>query len=434
MQPIRLRKPQTKYALWVVLTVALSGILAACRADESATPYPELDIPIYPADDAERYQAIYNQTWEAIEADYVYNGLEGLDLDALKEGYAREVADVENDAAFYALLDEMLGVFPAGTVQIQSRETRLDPLTRLPGGIGAFVSFTSEPEPRIVLLSIFPGSPAEEAGLAPHDSILAIDGQPVTLEEGMNSVARVRGEIGEPVLLTVRTPGGDPRDVELNRGRLQATAIRMGSAVLPDDVGYIILPPQSYPEIFTDLSAVLENMLANPNQRIRALIFDLRISSGAQGWPEELVLRLWEFFIDEGIAIGELYDAEQSFSLVAQEVEPVADVSSMPIAILIGSETRGYAEVFAAGMKSRENTILVGQTTLGAVELITNTQLLDGSDLLIAVGSFRDANGVEIGLEGVRPDILLAPAWGDVIPTDDPVLERAYTYLIDEIR
>jgi len=37
---------------------------------------------------------------------------------------------------------------------------------------------------RVVILLVFPGSPAEKAGLAPHDSILAVDGKPILDESG----------------------------------------------------------------------------------------------------------------------------------------------------------------------------------------------------------------------------------------------------------
>src|SRR5574342_295483 len=80
-------------------------------------------------------------------------------------------------------------------------------------GIGAVIAFKEERVPHVVLLSVIKGSPAEQAGLRAHDSILSIDGEPVRLEEGISVVERVRGPAGSSVTLEVQTPGRPKRTV-----------------------------------------------------------------------------------------------------------------------------------------------------------------------------------------------------------------------------
>ncbi len=69
-------------------------------------------------------------------------------------------------------------------------------------GIGIY-GWPNFEEEQLTVISTFPGSPAEYAGIQSHDSILLVDGLPITEEAG----ARMRGPECSAVVLEVESPG-----------------------------------------------------------------------------------------------------------------------------------------------------------------------------------------------------------------------------------
>jgi regulator of sigma E protease len=59
------------------------------------------------------------------------------------------------------------------------------------------------------------GSPAAQAGLAPRDAIVAIDGQRFQLLTGPTIIDGLRGRAGQTVTLTIDSPDGARRDVQV---------------------------------------------------------------------------------------------------------------------------------------------------------------------------------------------------------------------------
>ena len=110
-------------------------------------------------------------------------------------------------------------------------------------GIGIYYVPVFERQ-RITILSVFPDSPAEHAGLQPHDSILTVDGGPI-VQDGKEFSRLVTGPECSAVVLTVQTPGEQPRELTLVRKRIQSPSLIRSSLLPTSDgsrVGYIFLP------------------------------------------------------------------------------------------------------------------------------------------------------------------------------------------------
>jgi C-terminal processing protease CtpA/Prc len=76
-----------------------------------------------------------------------------------------------------------------------------------------------------------------------------------------------------------------------------------------------------------------------------------------------------------------------------------------------------------------KRAVVIGQATSGSVETASSFYLPDGSEAFIETTSFVLPNGQEVGTTGVTPDIAVSAGWDEVLPDNDPVLDRAIQYL-----
>lgn len=365
--------------------------------------------------------------WSAIRENYIYYETADVDWDTLRAEYQRDVDAGLTAQEFEALLDELEVDLPENSLIYQTRAERIE--TDIADnatyeGIGAFIGFDPAPEPHIILLSVMGGSPAEKAGLKAHDSILAIDGSPILLEEGINAVQRVRGPSGSTVMLTVQSPGQAKRDVEVQRGRLAATVSLEAYQIVGTNYGYLLFPPLSYENIIEDLLAAMQAFTTN--RRLEGLILDLRIAGSSGNWPLEELYTLFS----NGTA-GEFYNrsVKEAFSVQGQDY---FSSQSVPLVILVGKNTQGFPEILAGGFQAQRRAVVIGDATNGEVESSTAFLLPDGSRIYIETTSFLLSNGDEIGLNGIQPDILIEAGWDEILPEQDPVLDAAILHLGSE--
>jgi hypothetical protein len=85
------------------------------------------------------------------------------------------------------------------------------------GGIGANLVQTPG---GISLGSVFPGAPAERAGLRGGDHVLSVDGEDVQQMSLVDALQRLRGEAGTTVSVSVQRPTGEIVDVLITRAAI----------------------------------------------------------------------------------------------------------------------------------------------------------------------------------------------------------------------
>ncbi len=381
-----------------------------------------------PAYQPEEHQSrTFDTLWTHIEDTYIYYETTDVDWETIESRYSQRIEAGLSNQEFILLLDELEGDLPEGSFLHQSRSERIeadltDAITY--DGIGAFIGFQEAEEPHIVILAVIEGSPAEAAGLKAHDSIFSIDGDPILLEEGLNAVNRIRGAAGSSVTLTVQSPGEEQRQLEVKRAKLTSTGKLETDVITGTNIGYLLFPPIGYEGIEQDVYESLQGMTAS--RELGGLILDLRIANSSRGWPLETLFSMFH-----GDAIGELYNRNQE-QVVQVEAQDVFGSQSVPLVILIGENTSGFPEVFAASLQMNKRATLVGSPTSGDVETQSSFYLPDGSRIFVESTSFRLTNGTEIGQQGVTPDIQIEGGWDEVLPENDPVLDEAIQFLENE--
>ncbi|MEE8356615.1 MAG: S41 family peptidase, partial [Anaerolineales bacterium] len=289
-------------------------------------------------------------------------------------------------------------------------------------GIGAFVAFRNEPAPHLVLLEVMAESPAEYAGLQDRDSIFAIDGVPTTSEKGISDIQRIRGLAGSTVTLSISSPGGQIRDVVVTRGAINPLPQRIIMNFMTETaVVYSAFPRLGYEGMDIDFLSIYQ-ILAKERD-ITGLIIDLRISSTGPTWPLSTLLSVF--------ADGTLGHSKKAQEKIAATIigKDYYGSQSTPVVILIGPETMGQPEIFAASMQYANRAIVLGLPTLGLVEGADIFPMPDGSQLSLATITFITAAGRDLGLEGVEPDMSIDRYWETIDPNNDMIINQALNIL-----
>ncbi len=375
----------------------------------------------------EQQTKTFEALWKDLEDNYIYFETADVDWKTLHDKYLDRINSGLKADEFDNLMNELGTELPAGSLAYETRAERIEADTVDTSsyeGIGAFVGFNKDPEPHIVLLAVMDGSPADQAGLKAHDSILEIDGTPIKLDEGITAVNRVRGPAGSSVTLSIQSPGSTERSIDVKRGKLTSTGKLEATTITGTNYGYLLLPPVGYSTLLDDVTKSLQTF--STNRTLDGVVLDLRITGSTRGWPLE---DLFNTFYHG--ALGEFYNRDKK-QLVEVKGQDVFNSQKVPLVILVGQNTTGFPEILAGSLQMHKRATVIGETTPGAIETASSYYLPDGSEAFIETTSFVLPNGDEIGTTGVVPDISLQQGWDEVLPNKDPVLDRAIQYLDEQ--
>jgi carboxyl-terminal processing protease len=267
------------------------------------------------------------------------------------------------------------------------------------------------------VLAVFPGSPAFFGGLLSHDSILALDGIPVTTE-GVAHPERLRGPACSEVVVSVQSPGQNTREIRLVRTSVGGPIPIESQLVATEDgkrIGYIFLPTFYDKQIPAQVEQALREF-----GELDGLILDNRMNGGGSSLVLEPVLAL--FASGE---VGSYIDRDGQRPL---EISPHAinNSQTVALAVLIGPETVSYGEIFAGILRDIGRAVLVGEPTAGNVETLHGYTFEDGSRIWIAQERFDPAvSHANWEAEGLIPDVQVQAAWEDFSFEQDPTVAAA---------
>lgn len=409
-------------AAFGLVILLLAQLACAVPSLNDTNEAPEINIPLGPQlTEAQQQTQVLESIFTQIETSYIHYETSSTNWASLRESYQSKIDSGLSADEFESLMTKFENEFPEGELLYASREERVENDTAIStagyGGIGAYVSFQAEDQPHVVILDVIPGSPAEKAGIQAHDSIYAIDGQPVEVEEGTNVVLRIRGEAGTKVTLTVRTPGKTERDVELTRAQITNAGGIVVEQLPEANVGYIRFPTAGTASAAEDVSAALEEFSQNPD--LKGIIIDLRISGPNSNFPLEDMLSL---FMDK-IEVDIYSRSEQRTFTVTGEDR--FGSQTIPLVVLVGEHSNGPAEVFAAAVQANQRGTVIGTDTNGSIEALTGFALPNGGQIFIASASFRISGEESLGLAGLSPKVRVEARWEEIIAGQDPVIQKA---------
>lgn len=370
--------------------------------------------------------ALFNGVWEGIRDFYVDPETNGLDWEAIGDEYAPLVIQTDNAHEVYSLLSEMVELLDDDYTNFYSPEDLGDPESFDPtyGGIGALVDGTPAADDidGLRILYVFDGGSAKDAGLDARDVVVAVEG------DSCARIADIRGPEGTPVTLTVVSPGEAPRDVELERRRINPLIEPVAHRLEADpSVGYLRLISLVGQETIDGVEQAL-TLFSRGDEAVEGLIIDLRADD--QGAPGVVIELLTPFV--EGV-VGEFHSrlGNDPIEIAPSELAPAyADV---PLVVLVDENSEAEAEQLAAILQDQGRAIIVGEQTSGQTHGTQPVDFLDGSLLQIVSFGFQLPDGSTLEGQGVTPDVVVEGDWLAYPESEDPGLLAALK-VIDDAR
>jgi len=392
-----------------------------CAGTVTTTAGTTTSTSVEPVDlSADQQQGVVDAIDAVVRDHYLYPDFNGTDWERAVAALTTNVATGLDTARFYehiaglitSLGDEHSYVeTPAEVFAAQAQLAASNDFV----GIGGLL-LPVESEGLVTLLAVFPGSAADHAGLTIHDSILSADGVRLVDAEAYGAL---RGPECSLVVMTVRTPGGEPRTISAVRYRVTG-GIPITASLVPDSagrtIGYVFIPTLGDGSADDQVRSALERF--GP---LDGLIVDLRGNGGGSSSVLEPLLALFT-----SGTVGE-YRSKGGTRLLDIPPDEVHNSQSVPLVVLIDEDTVSYAEVLAGTLAAMGRATLIGETTNGNVETLRGYDLPDGSKLWLAAERFYPLADPDVDWErdGITPDVAVVSEWQDFTFETDPALGPA---------
>lgn len=257
------------------------------------------------------------------------------------------------------------------------------------GGVGLVLGMRDK---QITVVAPIEGTPADQAGIASGDRIIAINGQSTKEMAIDEAVAMIRGPEGSEVTLTVARPGQEAVDYAITRATIQIKTVT--GKMLDGGIGYIRL---SYFNENTgdEFAAKLRDL---ESQGLKALILDLRNNPGG--------------LIDESVKVaGHLIPPGPVVSVVSRDGKrrehfpPRPAETRYPLAVLINGGSASASEIVAGAVQDTGAGTLVGTKSFGKGSVQSLFPLGDDTALKLTTAKYHTPKDRVIHGIGIEPDV-----------------------------
>lgn len=247
---------------------------------------------------------------------------------------------------------------------------------------------------RVTVVTAFPGTPAEAAGIRPGDWIQAVDGESTEGWSLEKASSRIRGPVGTTVVLTIQHDDGTVRELAIVRARIHIVAVSSEYRAA-ERVGYIRVLRFD----FDTPRLIGQALFAFPLQDLAGLVIDLRNNPGG---VLSSAVEAASHFVDSGVIVRTRGPAfgERTFSSRGNRIP------NLPLAILVNEGTASAAEIMAGAIQDHGMGVLVGRETFGkglVQEIVM--RLPDGGAIKLTTAEYFTPQNRAVQDTGLTPDI-----------------------------
>lgn len=259
-------------------------------------------------------------------------------------------------------------------------------------GIGAEVQLDNGV---VTVVSPIKGSPADKAGLKPHDQILAVDGKSLQGLSLDQAVSKIKGKKGTAVKLTVKRPSvTQPLTFNIKRGDVPLKTVSSKTYTKNGKlIGYIAI--QSFSEnTDKEFATALKTL---EGKHIKGLIIDVR---GDPGGYLLAVRHIASDLIVSSKPIVQIEDRNGKKQLLTSSLK---QKKPYPIVDMIDGGSASAAEILSAALNEAGGYPLVGVKSFGKGTVQSPVQMKDGSELKLTMYKWLTPDGNWIHKKGIQP-------------------------------
>jgi carboxyl-terminal processing protease len=271
---------------------------------------------------------------------------------------------------------------------------------------------------------VFPGSPADKAGIEVGDTIVSVDGESIAGQSSNEATAKIKGPEGTEVTVGVRD-SKTGRERELTLTRAEVTLPNVSSrieTVGARKLGYLRL---------LSFSEGAHAMLADAVRKLQregaeGIVLDLRGNPG--GLLDEAVASA-SIFLPEGEVVVSTESRTQGRSV---HKTAGGNLPRRPLAVLIDRNTASAAEILAAALADDGGATVLGTRSFGKGVFQEEEGLANGGALKLTVGEYFTPDGVNLARShGIHPDVKVSD---DPSTAADEAERRAFGVLAGRTR
>ena len=338
----------------------------------------------------------------AQEAEKTTNVYEQLDLfgDVFERIRAQYVEEVDSEKLIESAIDGMLSSLDPHSSYL-SPDDASAMRVQTSGSFGGLGIEVTQEEGFIKVVSPMDGTPADIAGVEAGDFITQVDGESVLGMTLNDTVALMRGPVGEEIIITVAREGVDePFDISIIRDVIKLTAVRSrveGNSIV---LRVTTFNDQTYPNLKDGLEKSIEELGGMDN--VNGIVVDLRNNPG--GLLDQAIM-VSDAFLETGEIVSTRgRDLEQSERVNAQAGDLAMD---KPIVVLINGGSASASEIVAGALQDHRRAIVVGTKSFGKGSVQTVMPLRSDGAMRLTTARYYTPSGRSIQALGVSPDIIV---------------------------
>jgi len=252
----------------------------------------------------------------------------------------------------------------------------------------------------VKVVSPFRGSPAEKAGIKAGDYITHLDGVLYYERDLDEAVAKMRGEAGTKIRLTVFRPGRDqPFDVTVTRGVIELEPV---TSKLEGAVGVISVNEFSR-DVGKDVFEAVQTLRKQAGGALEGIVLDLRSNPG--GSLDEAVA-LSDLFLDKGDIVsqrGRIASENEYFR--AESMFRGDAAKGTPLIVLIDAGSASASEIVAGALQDQKRAVIMGERSFGKGSVQTLISLDRESAVKLTTARYFTPSGHSVQEGGIEPDI-----------------------------
>lgn len=311
-----------------------------------------------------------------------YEIMEMIDEDPLAKSDAGEISDEELKEIVASTGDPYAEYFTAEEYDEFEKHYMGDYV-----GIGILVT---EEDGDIVIKSVIPDGPAEEAGIQDDDILVRVDGK--ELKDVNDAIEKISGEAGTELTVTVKR-GGETLDIKATRERIDQESVGYLKMENEPDVGYIMIAAFR-DDTAKDLKLAVRDL---KDEGCDKFILDLRGNGG--GLTNESV------DIADYLLPACRIMSEKTKSGKETVYNSKASSADLDLVVLVDENTASASEILTAALQDNNACTVIGKKTYGKGVTQKTQRFRDGSAIKITVTEYFRPSGKKVDGVGITPDI-----------------------------